>query len=237
MTIPIPIQTVPIISGFNCEIIALADLHLRNNDPMGYGSGVQNTRTQTKLGLLERCVDAVIHGSGILFPGRRVLVLCGDIFDSHLISEDIRSAFASAVSRALAVGVDVVYIEGNHSRVGLSTPLRSEQIMAMIAPEKSCGEFTVCWEPTEILLSYPWRILAVPYQRTDAIEDYLKRTDFTQRRTLLFGHFPVRGGWQSDQHVTDSGVDPELLKPFDSVFLGDFHRRQVIAETPKGFHG
>jgi len=213
------------------EIVALADLHLKNFDPLGRGVGVENTRTIRKLGILKDAADR----AAVSEVAHKFLILCGDIFDSGRIDEGIRAAYSEIVGTVLAKGVKVVHIAGNHPRVGVSVPLASEFGLLRASEQKG---YSLVSEGTtgKFAQSYPigngenhWLLTYVPFMSQEGLEEALQiLSEAGGNYQILFSHFPVYGSYMTDDLTYSFGVNSKLLKPFKGVFLGDFHRRQQL---------
>lgn len=220
------------------EFILVADLHLRENDPLGKGVGPDNTRTRKKFEILERAVKLVTESKA----KHPVLMLLGDIFDNPRIPEWMRQRFFTTLHPAIDKGW-VVYIGDNHTLDRGVWPFGSESTIAhalrgpvqeivdgRISIDRWC-RFTM-WECDDNLTTVGgWRLGVVPFGFEQALFEWGNSEE--AERTIIFGHWPVMGAFYG-QTKSDKGVNVADLLQFHSAFLGDFHRRQDVLEPSAG---
>lgn len=204
-------------------IVAIADTHLKTNDPLGTGRGIENTRTQKKFDVIRAAATSAIK----METDERILIMLGDIFDSPRIDEGIREAYMTIVARAVREGVRVLHIMGNHPTVGGSCPLRSEERLAEGFSFNVVSGSADLFTPFGEHCSKEWSIGLVPFMSDEKVEFVLKNMVNTPK-TVLFGHFGLRAAFMTADFPAKNGVNPLLLSPFASVFLGDYHLRQTV---------
>ena len=221
----------------NADIFMVADLHLKENDPLGVGIGIQNTRTQKKFEILSNVVRLCVGSAA----DRVQLILLGDMFDSPRIPEDLRFRFFEILGDAIRAGVSVTYVGDNHTRRGSTNPFASESLLSTIQrSDKPGGCFRAVTMDNSLNCGdryAGWNLVFVPFGDVAAVEERLKGTDDPLKRTIVFGHWPLQLFDHGGGHVAESGVDPSLLEPFHSVFLGDYHLRQGSTDNGMGFKG
>lgn len=204
--------------------VLLADLHLRDNDPLGRGSGLENSRLQRKLSILQAAVRRAVEEQA-------TLVLLGDIFDSPRIPEWLRLKFFQTIAPRMNGGA-VWYVGDNHTLSQGTWPFGSETLIGRMSKEENSPDpfrfFTEDW-----YVHHDWWTIAILPFGTES--NLASLPVEAPSRTIIFGHWPVMGAFYGAAGVrSDKGVPVEALAPFHSVFLGDFHKRQDVFDRPVG---
>jgi len=208
--------------------VLIADLHLKSRDSYGVdtGNGGLDTRTLRRLWLLDQAVDYAVDNQVDCFT------ILGDLFNSRTISEAVREQVARRFLRLEGAGIkDILFVPGNHELYQGHVPLLSDSVLF--------PRLQVIVEPCK-----PWSdlpIFCVPDLGKAKVEEAINSAvdlcrDDSIKAPILFGHFAVAGAYMTDTEVNTRGVDPELLKKFPVVLLGDFHRKQLFdGSVPQGY--
>lgn len=215
------------------ELIAVvADLHLNNST---YGKRMSNglaLKTEDAIEALDFIVDECIA------RGISHLIFAGDIYDNANPTSDVRGVFNERMQRLIDAGILVTLMVGNHdacSKHHTLVPLKgwnkNLRIVDRFGMEVS-GEICYVYVPHTDEVE----------RKEQSFKDYIKILSKNKKlknhdHVVMFGHFPVCGACQNDKSVNgnDRNVSIAELKElgFEICFLGDFHKRQLLCESPR----
>jgi len=208
-------------------------------------------RTVDFMKAYEDAVDKVIK----IKPDLNVIV--GDVFDTFDPSNAVRTFFNNQIMKLSNANIPTVYITGNHDVCRKHHPLETIAPFK-IKGVKIIDEPFFFQFGTKTLMFFPYslKVEKGELEIKDQFHDFIKKTkeciasmNIESEEILFFGHFPVKGG-SLNKYCVDEGEEAVTKKTIfnkntkdigladlDSigakyVFLGDFHRHQVL-ETKK----
>lgn len=193
--------------------VAVADIHLNNNDPYGKESGGSiNSRVDDRLGLLGLAVDHAVRNHPDLF------VILGDTYNSARPVDRVRKAFYEALQPLTSADIPVYIILGNHDMAAFDSAFNLDAVLLANHPN-----IRIIESLTSLQIG-GFDICMIPWKRDD---DSFVALDAYQQADVVFGHLEVRGCEMSGRKVCEDGIDPALLS--DKIIrLGHFHKRQDL---------
>jgi DNA repair exonuclease SbcCD nuclease subunit len=209
-------------------------------------------RTVDFMKAYENAVDKIIK----IKPDLNVVV--GDVFDTFDPSNSVRVFFNNQIMKLSNADIPTVYITGNHDVCRKHHPL--EPILPFkIKCVKILDEPMFTPFKDKLLMFFPYSIKVEKgdidikeqfYEFINKTKELIDKTEEIKGKDIIFfGHFPVRGGGLNNYNIEDGeslvikktifnkNTKDISLSDLDSigasyVFLGDFHRHQVL-ETKK----
>lgn len=189
--------------------------------------------------------------------GVDLVLVAGDVFDELRMTglSTIVERLAGALRRPLDLGVQVVFVSGNHDRdqvfallqnlKSLVSPDRSSQVHFIDQPELLSMQLRTREKLELVALPYPTvdRYGLDPSQWSSLEEKHRRLAEAVRKRmrelaaravkgvpTILCGHLllaGVRGGYCANEHE-EVQIDPKLPPGFAYVALGHIHRPEVV---------
>lgn len=191
--------------------VAVADIHLNNNDPYGKESGGSiNSRVADRLQYLGQAVDWAVRNVPDVF------VILGDTYNSARPVDRVRKAFYEALQPLGPIPVYIIL--GNHDMAAFDSAFNLDAVLLADHPNIRIVETLTHLQIGGL------DVCMVPWKRDD---DSFVSTDLYQRADVVFGHLEVRGCEMSGRKICEDGIDPGLLA--DKIIrLGHFHKRQDL---------
>lgn len=190
----------------------IADLHLKQNDPLGFPVDGSNSRLLKKLSLHQLAVDTAIANDCTH------MVVLGDTFDKVNPSDQLRNLYATYIRRAIDAGLTYIRILGNHETTGALGSGTGLDVSTL-----SNGRYIVVDKPCII-----GDTAYIPEVDEKEILSFLSKIREVMPRPLrIFGHFGVSGAKYANGMKAEEGIDPRSIAPF-TTFLGHIHKRQIV---------
>ena len=148
------------------------------------------------------------------------LMIAGDLNETKAV---MRAEWVKALIELFEEFSDVTVhiIDGNHdlnNKAGSKSSLQFLNLMSHV---------NVYHEPTEIDLSgVPFAL--IPYCNTK--EAFIDAVDKAVSKYMI-GHQGIMGAYMGDYVIDESSVPPEILKDFDLVLLGHYHKHQWVGDN------
>lgn len=184
-------------------------------------------------------------------------VVVGDNFDTFDPSNAVRTFFNIQIMRLSEAGIPTVYLTGNHDVCRKHHPLETISPFK-IKGVRILDEPKMSFVKDKVLLFFPYSLkvekgeIEIKDQFHLFIKECKEKIDQSPemkgKEIIFFGHFPVKGGGFNKYSCSEDGVAVKKtlfnkntkdigIADLDTigasyVFLGDFHRHQVL-ETKK----
>lgn len=210
------------------KILVCSDLHLKEQEPLGYIDGVDglNFRTRDKLRLLSSFIQ-----TGITLQVDEFL-LAGDTYDAPNPSERLREAFQSACLPAYQPYADSRMAQhqetafhilvGNHEYIDTSCYNFMSNLSPYLTPIFRTLSRTIRKGTQDITFFYFGAV---------AVEQYLQRKEwsdlFQNTYDVIFGHTTLSGARVGPSNYT---LTPEECPALHArlIVLGDTHKAQTV---------
>jgi DNA repair protein SbcD/Mre11 len=175
---------------------------------------------------VKKVVVQAIHKTVDL--GLSVLYVAGDIFNSRKNQTlNVLQTWLETLDYCQFHGITLRVIPGNHDKLDYTSQdsyldiFASHSNMHLVTSHESftCGRRT-----------RGFTIHMVPF--FDEESTYMTHFNSLQidpsRRNVLITHIAVNGVKNNDGSEVDEGAKPEILAPFEKVFVGHYHNKQKI---------
>lgn len=213
------------------KMIHLADLHLGASTvaitkDVRYSNVPVNLRIDDCFNKLKKIIKFAINKNVNFF------VIAGDIFDTPKPDMVVKKYFAKLMKKLITKRIYVLIIIGNHDTTGYVSAFDD-------SAEFSFGSkyLRIVTKPQIISLSKPaFNFLCLPYMLPNINTNmtYILSDDFPKgrnfnKKNVLISHIGIDGCMVGpSEKVLHSGIAPELLRGYDYVALGDYHRNQKV---------
>lgn len=198
----------------------IADLHLSITDSLG--------GMDPKIGLSYRTIDrleALTKALTISYSeGCKYFILGGDIYDKLNPPEKLKEAFNKVIGQFFDTGMSIVIIPGNHDGSSFIHNYKTEQTIINSMPDVN-WPLIIIDKPQAIYLNNE-KFLFLPWtMETEKIQEAI---DEVEPGIYCFGHIEISGAVSSTEFTLTSGFHPSTFQKFKKVYLGHYHRRQII---------
>lgn len=177
-----------------------------------------------------------------------VIVVAGDIFDSHSPTSEISAFFNEQMIKLKKEKIPVLILVGNHdicSKHHALKPLKAlevpnvkviDEVKIIQFKDKLFVLFPHCMDVEKGLISMKEKLK----ESSNKLKEYLKENEVKKDDIILFGHMPVSGATLKSysnknkslnmKYKNNEEVNLNDLDDFGSkyVFLGDFHKHQKL---------
>ena len=176
---------------------------------------LKTTYARYRMELMDRATDVMakrLSGKSTSF-----IVLAGDIFDNVNPTEEER-VFVSEQVKKLSDAGKVYWILGNHDKNELFSAIQSTKILIGSNPN-----LRIFIQPTIVKI----KGFKVAFVSHDIEIPKIIKSMKNAGADILFSHFSIIGGSLSSSNFKlKRWIDPELLRKFLYVGLGDLHEQQ-----------
>lgn len=197
----------------------IADIHLSINDsmsPFDVSSGF-SIRTLDRLAALKEALEISVSNSCEYF------IIGGDIYDKLNPSEKLKEAFLEVILK-FSKRIKIIIFPGNHDGTEFTNNYLSEKIILSYLDVKL---FTVISKITTLYSSDgKEKMMFIPW--TTDLEKIKESINEVEPGLICFGHLEISGAVSSTEYTLTTGLHPGIFSKFKIVFLGHYHRHQVI---------
>ena len=194
------------------SFITITDLHLQ----------------QDNLDIMNDLIDQVIHICHD--KGVDTVFIIGDIFQFRRSqSLPVLLGFVDIIGKFSEAGITVHAIAGNHDKLDQSS------IRSYLTLYQQRNNFILSEDYNTVEVG-DTMIHLIPFFPIDIYEKCLSEisniiSDYGYKKNILMTHVDILNADMNNGKKSDTGIDMELLKVFDHVFVGHYHNRSRIGNN------